>query len=232
MRRNARHLQQYSWLSIMSLKPINQKLTKLITVLFTGALFPLPVIAQSAASDITPRPDSVQLKSSIAPSINHHPQPTISPGKLRLMTQELEGLIGRFKTTLLTADANHSNLDIPTNEVIQQILEQRTIAHKQNQKQIAKSNYSDSHQALQLAIQKLEKFRYFARQRRFAEARAEWSTAKQVLWDNYPSNRPIAESEVRGMWLDRGTIVKAKSEADLGEIFDRMALAGINTVFF
>ena len=34
------------------------------------------------------------------------------------------------------------------------------------------------------------------------------------------------------MWLDRGTIVKAKSEADLAEVFDRMAIAGINTVFF
>ncbi len=232
MRRNARHLQQYSWFSIMSLRPINQKVTKLITILFTGALFPLPAVAQLADSNITPSPDSLQLKSSITSSINYHPQLTISPGKLRLMTQELEGLIGRFKTTLLTADANHSNLDIPTSEVIQQILEQRTIVHKQNQKQIAKSNYSDSHQALQLAIEKLDKFRYFARQRRFAEAQVEWSTAKQVLWDNYPSNRPIAESEVRGMWLDRGTIVKAKSEADLREIFDRMALAGINTVFF
>ena len=232
MRRNARHLQQYSWLSIMSLRPINQKLTKLITILFTGALFPLPVVAQSSASDIIPNSNSVKSKSSITPSINYHSQLTISPGKLRLMTRELEGLIGRFKATLLTADANHSNLDIPTSEVVQQILEQRTIVNKQNPKQIAKSDYSDSHQALQLAIEKLEKFRYFARQRRFAEAQAEWSTAKQVLWDNYPRNRPIAESEVRGMWLDRGTIVKAKSEADLGEIFDRMALAGINTVFF
>ncbi|MGB5714789.1 MAG: family 10 glycosylhydrolase [Waterburya sp.] len=232
MQRNAGHVQQYNLLSIISPRLINNKLTKLITILFTSTLCPLPAVAQSAASNITPSSDSAKFKSYITPGFNYHLEPTISPGKLRLMTQELEGLIGRFKTTLLTADANHSKLNISTNEVIQQILEQRTIIDKQNQKQIAKSNYRNSHQALQLAVQKLETFRSLASQRRFAEAQEEWSTAQKVLWDNYPSNSPIAESEVRGMWLDRGTIVKSKSEADLVEIFDRMALAGINTVFF
>jgi uncharacterized lipoprotein YddW (UPF0748 family) len=34
------------------------------------------------------------------------------------------------------------------------------------------------------------------------------------------------------MWLDRGTIVQAKNEEDLAKVFDRMAAAGINVVFF
>jgi len=232
VQRNAQHLKQYSLLSIVRFRPINNKLTQLITILFTGTLFPLPVGALSVASNIAQSPSTVELKSSVTADIKEKPEPTISPGELRLMNQELEGLIGRFKTTLLTADANHSNLDISTGEAIQQILEQKTIGQKQNPKQIAKSSYHNSHQALQLAVQKLEKFRYFANQQRYTAAQAEWSGAKKVLWNNYPRNRPIAESEVRGMWLDRGTIVKAKSEADLVEIFDRMALAGINTVFF
>lgn len=232
MRRNARHLQQYSLLSIVRFRPINNKLTQLITILLTGSLFPLPVVAMPTANNLTQSSDSAKIKPSINSDIESPSELTLSPGEVRLMDQELVGLIGRFKTTLLTADANHTSLDISTSEVIQQIQEQRTIVQKQNRKQIAKSNYQNSHHTLRSAVHKLEKFRYFANQNRFIEAKAEWTTAKQMLWDNYPSNRPIAESEVRGMWLDRGTIVKAKSETDLVEIFDRMALAGINTVFF
>ena len=37
---------------------------------------------------------------------------------------------------------------------------------------------------------------------------------------------------MRAVWFDRGTIVKARSEADLAPLFDRIAKAGINTVFF
>lgn len=232
MERNARHLQQNNLLSIVRLRPINNKLTQLITILLTGTLFPLPVVAIPTANNLAQSSNSAKFKPSINPDIKHPSELTLSPGEVRLMDQELSGLIGRFKTTLLTADAHHSSLDISTSEVIQQILEQKTIVHKQNRKQIAKSNYQNSHHALALAVHKLEKFRYFVNQHQFREAKAEWASARQVLWKNYPSNRPIAESEVRGMWLDRGTIVKAKSEADLVAIFDRMALAGINTVFF
>lgn len=233
MGRNARHLQKNSCLSMVNLKPINKQFTRLITILFTSTLFPISAIAQTPASNLTQSSDSVTSKSPINSDIQSPSEPKISPGELRLMTAELEGLISRFKSTLLTADANYRNQDISTSEIIQQILEQRTISYqKQNYKKLAKSNYDNSHQALQLAVQKLEKFRYFAKQQRFNQAQQEWFSAKQILWDNYPRNRPLAESEVRGMWLDRGTIVKAKSEADLVAIFDRMALAGINTVFF
>lgn len=232
MRRNARHLQQNSLLSMVKLKPINKQFTRLITILITSTLFPLSAIAQTADSNLTQNSDAVTSKSAINPGVQSPSEPKISPGKLRLMTEELEGLISRFKSTLLTADANYLSQNRSTSEIIQQILEQKTIAHKQNPKKLAKSNYDNSHQALQLAVEKLEKFRYLAQQQRFNQAQQEWSSAKQILWDNYPRDRSIAESEVRGMWLDRGTIVKAKSEADLMAIFDRMALAGINTVFF
>ena len=56
--------------------------------------------------------------------------------------------------------------------------------------------------------------------------------ARRKLWDYYPTDRPLAQPEIRAMWLDRGTIVKAKSEADLAKVFDRLAEAGINTVFW
>ena len=155
----------------------------------------------------------------------------ISSGEIRLMTQELEGLISRFKATLLTADALNSNINISTVEVIQEILGQ-TITSKQNAKQVNKSQYHNAHKALHRARQGLKRFHSLIDQRYYNMAKAEWSSSKQTLLNNYPLDRPVAQSEVRAMWLDRGTIVKAKSKEDLVPIFDRMAKAGINTVFF
>ncbi|WP_019506686.1 glycoside hydrolase family 10 protein [Pleurocapsa sp. PCC 7319] len=156
----------------------------------------------------------------------------ISAAEIRIMKQELEGLIGRFETTLLTADAYYSDIDISMADVIQQLLSKQTKNYQAKEKSLVKSEYRDAHRALEQARNGLDRFRNLVNQRSYLKAKAEWLAAKQLLWDNYPSDRPVAHSEVRGMWLDRGTIVKAKSEADLVKIFDRMATAGINTVFF
>ena len=157
----------------------------------------------------------------------------ISPGEARLMTNELEGLISRFESTLLTANANNSDINISMVEVIQEMQDQSTITSKQNLKQVAnKSQDRDAYRALHRARQGLKRFHSLIDQRYYNLAKSEWSASKQALWDNYPVDRPVAQSEVRAMWLDRGTIVKAKSEIDLVPIFDRMAEAGINTVFF
>ena len=172
------------------------------------------------------------LASNFRTNFRFYTEPVISPGKVRLMTEELEGLIGRFETTLLTAEAHQSDISASTGEVIEQILEQPTITSKLNTKQAAKSQYRDAYRALYRARQGLRRFHSLIDQRYYSLAQAQWSAAKQALWDNYPADRLVAQTEVRGMWLDRGTIVKAKSEADLAKIFDRMATAGINTVFF
>ncbi len=156
----------------------------------------------------------------------------ISPGVVRLMDRELSGLISRFETTLLTADALHSEIDISTVEAVQQVIRQPTITSKQNTKQTNKSKYRNAHRALHRARQGLKRFHSLIDQRYYSMAKAEWSASKEALWDNYPIDRPVAQSEVRAMWLDRGTIVKAQSKEDLVPIFDRMAKAGINTVFF
>jgi uncharacterized lipoprotein YddW (UPF0748 family) len=66
----------------------------------------------------------------------------------------------------------------------------------------------------------------------YPQARQMWLDARRNLWDNYPVDRNFAQPEIRAMWVDRGTIVKARSKADLIPMFDRMAEAGINTVFF
>lgn len=156
----------------------------------------------------------------------------ISSGQMRLMIGELERLIGRFETTLFTADALQSDTDLSTVEVVRQILKQPTITSKQNIKRTNKSPYRDAHKALYRARQGAIRFQSLIEQRYYAMARAEWLASKKALWDNYPIDRSVAQSEVRAMWLDRGTIVKARSPEDLVPIFDRMAQAGINTVFF
>ncbi|GAB4529069.1 MAG: family 10 glycosylhydrolase [Pleurocapsa sp.] len=169
-------------------------------------------------------------------SVDFHREPPLSRQEVTSMTQELEGLIGRFETTLLTANASQSNIDISTSEVIQQLLSRKT---KKNEKRDDKKSLeieidkqSSANRALQEARDGLKQFLYSVERQNYREAKQQWSAAKKTLWDNYPTNGQLAQSEVRAMWLDRGTIVKTRSESDLAEIFDRMVSAGINTVFF
>jgi hypothetical protein len=245
---NARYLQQFHSSLDVNIRSTSQKVTKLIIILLPSTLLALPAIAIEPTSNIVPNSDPTVQESDInenLPSNNFFPslkevpsllsptpEPVISPQQVRLMTQELQGLIDRFEATLLTADAQNSNIEISTGKIIQQILNKQTITSKQIDKSSVKSTYNNAYQALQRAREGLKQFHYLINQQQYNQAEAEWSAAKQILWDNYPIDRPVADSEIRGMWLDRGTIVKAKSEEDLIQIFDRMATAGINTVFF
>ena len=223
---NARHLQKYSLLPIISIKSIGRRLI-LVIILLPNTLF---TPSATALSDIVESFEAKPVRSFL-PYRLRLIEPAIPPEEVRSMTQELQGLMNRFEATLLTADANYSDVDLSTGKVVRQILE-RNITSKQTSKQLRKSNYRSSHQALRLARQKFQRFQNLIDRQQYTQAKVEWSAAKKILWDNYPKDRPVGQSEVRGMWLDRGTIVKAKSEADLVEVFDRMAIAGINTVFF
>ena len=235
MSRNAKDLQQYSLLvtignRVMKLRPtqaIALELTRLIAVLFTGTVLVPSAVALPSAND------SQRINKPLSPfNYKDRFEPAVSYNEIRSMEQELQGLIGRFQATLLTADANYNAPDLSTSELIEQILEQKTVTQKEYVKRrFIKSGYQDAHYALVEARQRLQLFRRLVEQRRYVNAKAEWLAIKDLLWDNYPQDRPIAESEIRAMWLDRGTIVRAKSEADLAEVFDRMAIAGINTVF-
>jgi uncharacterized lipoprotein YddW (UPF0748 family) len=69
-------------------------------------------------------------------------------------------------------------------------------------------------------------------EQKYAAARGQWLKAQQLLWNHYPTDRTLAQPEIRAMWLDRGSIVRAGSERGLAKIFDALAAAGINTVFF
>lgn len=231
---NTRFLPQYSPLITSGVKQGLSRLTgltKLVPILVTSTLFLPQTIAASATSN--PEQKQSARRSDIIPLFKDRDDfgKVITPGEARLMTQELEGLIDRFKVTLLTADASQSTVDISTESIIRQLLESNTITRKENTK-LASSKYQTSHLALHRASRGLQKFNSLVKQRRYRTARAEWSSAKQILWSHYPQDRLVTQSEVRAMWFDRGTIVKAKSKEDLVKIFDRIATAGINTVFF
>ena len=149
------------------------------------------------------------------------------------MIQELQGLIGRFETTLLTADARASQIDSSTTELVEQSLARRSLnSSKSNEKQITNSSYPQSRQALKKAKTQFQQFLELSDRGRYTEAKKKWLEARNTLWKDYPTDRQVATSEIRAIWVDRGTIVKARSEEDLAKLFDRMAQAGINTVFF
>jgi uncharacterized lipoprotein YddW (UPF0748 family) len=163
----------------------------------------------------------------------------LTPNEIETMSRELSGLIGRFESTLLTADANSSKVELSTNKLVKELLN----SHNKSNKSLVdgfsstssfadKSNKSSAHKTLNEAKQQLEKFQQLAQHGDYDGARREWMEARRNLWQKYPTDRQLSQAEVRSMWLDRGTIVKARSEADLAKVFDRMADAGINTVFF
>ncbi len=165
-------------------------------------------------------------------SLNYRQNITLSRSQIYEMTQELEGLISRFESTLLTADALESNLGLSTSEAVTRRFT-KNIGNKEQLKNNTKnSRYSKAHQALKKARKNLNKFSSLVQQGRTTQAKGEWIEAKRILWDNYPTDRPVSKPEIRAIWLDRGTIVKTRSEADLAKIFDKMAKGGINTVFF
>ena len=164
-------------------------------------------------------------------------QTHITAKEIANMSQELNNLIARFESTLLTADAHESEISLSTKELVEQQLSQQVQRRNSTlvEQQLvtgSSSKYKNAHQALAEARNSRKKFEQLIRRRDYTQAKHEWLSAKQTIWDNYPTDRQLAHPEVRAVWLDRGTIVKARSEADLVKIFDRLANAGINTVFF
>jgi uncharacterized lipoprotein YddW (UPF0748 family) len=153
--------------------------------------------------------------------------------QLTEMEQEFASLIARFESTLLAADAHHT-LNVSTEKSLEQLVATKNpsdipqLTHRSD----SLSSNTSAHQALSNAKTGLENFRQLVQQQNYTQARQQWIEARRTLWDNYLLDRSANEPEIRAVWLDRGTIVRAKSEADLASIFDRMAKAGINTVFF
>lgn len=167
-----------------------------------------------------------------SPPPNQIASANIPNQQLDQMIRELDQLIHRVENTLIKADAQGEKYDLPMTEVVKQIQQDQTkTVNPTNPQNSFRHGNAFAHNAVLEGKRVLQDFPQLASQD-FNQARQNWLNARRRLWDNYPTDRHFAQSEVRAMWLDRGTIVKAKSKADLAPLFDRMAEAGINTIFF
>ncbi|KJH69691.1 family 10 glycosylhydrolase [Aliterella atlantica] len=131
------------------------------------------------------------------------------------LQQELNNLIGRFESAQLAANSR-GNSPVSTTEIASSKI--RAVPQPTTQ-------------ALIDAKKIAERLPQLVKARNYTAARQEWLKASQLLWKHYPTDRPLAQSEIRAIWLDRGTIVRAGSEQGLAKVFDKLAAAGINTVF-
>ncbi|NJN87039.1 MAG: hypothetical protein HC881_13035 [Leptolyngbyaceae cyanobacterium SL_7_1] len=150
----------------------------------------------------------------------------ISAAEAIAMRQELQNLIGRVESALLSANSMDStigsnpSLNRSANREVQVIAQPSGL------------ELQSSDGAIVQARRVLASFPELVARRDYANARRQWLQARQSLWNHFPTDRPLAQPEIRAVWLDRGTIVAARSRQGLAQIFDRLAAAGINTVFF
>jgi uncharacterized lipoprotein YddW (UPF0748 family) len=136
-------------------------------------------------------------------SPNLTPEPRISNLEETSMRQDIQELIGRIESRIASNQVANSN-DKSTSAPVQSIA---------------------------IAKQFLQAMPTMIRDGRYGEVRMQWQQTRQTLWKDYPVTTLSTIPEVRAIWLDRGTIVAARSERQLALVFDRMAAAGINTVF-
>ena len=144
------------------------------------------------------------------------------------MLKELNNLLGRFESALVAAQSANVevNLAADGSSLVAANTDNTTFLAQRNRK------ISDAQQVITRARQVIQNFPQQVAAKQYATARNQWLQTRQMLWKNYPTDGERAGAEIRAVWLDRGTIVRARSERGLAGVFDRLAAAGINTVFF
>lgn len=152
----------------------------------------------------------------------------ITPIEALAMRQELEDLVGRVESALLAAEAYYA---LQQADSLTPTDSNKTSAPPKEIRRSLPNVSRDSWQTLAQAQQVIRDFPKLVAQQDYATARQLWLQTRNLLWSSYPLDQPLAQPEIRAVWLDRGTIVRAGSEAELAKIFDRLAAAGINTVF-
>jgi uncharacterized lipoprotein YddW (UPF0748 family) len=190
----------------------------------SGASFPAPLIATAPQSRPIPNvnpPKSEeaidQLEQAVRLDVVPNSNAPISSSDAIALQQELQNLIGRVDSANLTANAIDNNPQIVKQAQPTQVASTRPgvlISTTEQAREIAKN------------------LPQLIAQQKYAQARQQWIQAKGNLWQQFPVDRQLAQPEIRAVWLDRGTIVRARNEQGLAEIFDRLSKAGINTVFF
>ncbi|WP_293063175.1 family 10 glycosylhydrolase [Okeania sp. SIO2B3] len=152
----------------------------------------------------------------------------ISRAEANAMLQELNNLLGRFESALVAAKSANVevNLSADKGSLVATNSDRSTFIAQRNRE------ISDAQQIVERARLTIQRFPQQVASKQYATARSQWLQTRQMLWQNYPTDGERAGAEIRAVWLDRGTIVRARSERGLAMVFDRLAAAGINTVFF
>ncbi|MBV6627659.1 MAG: family 10 glycosylhydrolase [Rivularia sp. (in: Bacteria)] len=146
----------------------------------------------------------------------------ISRNESMALQQELLKLIGRVESANLSVAAVNKGTSQSA---------KASVAAEFASSQPATLTFS-SQQAISQAKEVVNQIPQLVARKKYAEARRQWLAAKNSLWNQFPVNQRFAQPEIRAIWLDRGTIVKARNQEGLAQIFDNLAKAGINTVFF
>jgi uncharacterized lipoprotein YddW (UPF0748 family) len=142
------------------------------------------------------------------------------------LQKELENLIGRLESTHLAVSAYNSYKNINNSATTSPLEKAETIKITSSKQQTA--NLAET---LTKAREIAKNLPLLIQQKKYALARQTWLQAKANLWQQFPINQRLAQPEIRAIWLDRATIIKAGNETELAKIFDKLARAGINTVF-
>ncbi|BAY77193.1 hypothetical protein NIES25_36530 [Nostoc linckia NIES-25] len=187
---------------------------------------PLPLVKPPTSKEaIDQLEEAVRLD--VVPNSNE----PINQNEAIALQQELENLIGRVESANLAVSANAVEVGQASEnlgKIDVESLKQQTLISSTRPGALATSK----EQALEQAKVIAKNLPQLIAQKNYALARQQWLIAKRILWQQFPVDRRIAQPEIRAVWLDRGTIVRAGSKAGLAEIFDRLAATGINTIFF
>lgn len=185
---------------------------------------PLPPAAPSTAADPAEgvAPPGLDIQPGDAP---------ITPFMAIAMRQELGNLVGRFESALFLVNAADQPPEVRLNSKADQADQRQFLVATADNSSLATAIDAGVQPVLIEARQLIQDWSGLIEQRAYREARDRWLTVRQTLWDNFPTDRAFAQPEIRSMWLDRGSIVRAGSPERLAILFDRMQAAGINTVF-
>ncbi|WP_293128226.1 family 10 glycosylhydrolase [Microcoleus sp. bin38.metabat.b11b12b14.051] len=147
-----------------------------------------------------------------------------------LMRQELANLLGRFESALTAANSANTAVNLTAPNPAQLVAGSNSAGGPSASRPSV--SQGPPLRAIASARQVLQTFDQLLQEQKYAQARQQWVQARQLLWQNYPQEGQRVGAEIRAVWLDRGTIVAARSPQGLAAVFDRLAAAGINTVFF
>ncbi len=200
------------------ISPRNPPLSRLST----SPLLPDPV----PATFTDPSDQSAPAGLDVQPNSN---KPIVSI-EAYLMRQELTNLLGRFESALTAANSANTPVNLNAANTAQLVAGSNSGgAPAASRPPVMQGGTT---RAIVQARQVLQNFDQLLQTQNYAAARKQWVEARQLLWQNYPKEGQRVGAEIRAVWLDRGTIVAARSEQGLAAVFDRLAAAGINTILF